>query len=231
MLAPSRILQHDLVGHHTGLAAAVDGFFQNLEELLEQEHLQAVQLARIDLAVQLQHQAIGFVLDRTQLLVECRHPVQIHMLQLIHHFHDHFRRLLQHRGAWRKVDVRKMRGGQCVAVGKFFNLLGNFVQGRAQRFDVFTLERGDIAIHQRLAELVGSRALTQARQLESIQCRLAVGLFHHCVQRFGAIQGCGSGIVQQCIELGTGAENSLQGEHGRPPDVRNVATIVRNYDG
>src|SRR5690606_16307838 len=40
--AASGVLQHDLVGHHAGLAATVDGLLEDLEELLEQEHLQRV---------------------------------------------------------------------------------------------------------------------------------------------------------------------------------------------
>src|SRR5699024_3109102 len=63
MRGASGVLQHDVVRHHAGLAATVDRFLEDLEELLEQEHLQRLQVAGVDLAVQLQHQPVGFVLD------------------------------------------------------------------------------------------------------------------------------------------------------------------------
>src|SRR5690606_38204498 len=64
--ARSGVLEHDFVGDHARLAAAVDRLFQDLEEFLEQEHLQRIEPARIDVAVQLQHQPVGLVLQRTQ---------------------------------------------------------------------------------------------------------------------------------------------------------------------
>src|SRR5688572_11609400 len=65
MAGASAVLEDDLVGDHAGLAATVDRLLQDLEELLEQEHLQVVELARVDVAVQLEHQAVGLHLDGT----------------------------------------------------------------------------------------------------------------------------------------------------------------------
>src|SRR5690606_12597424 len=119
---PSAVFQHDLVNHHTGLAATVDGLFQDLEEFLQQEHLQVVQATGIDVAVQLQHQAVGFVLQRTQLLVERGHAVQVHVAQVVDHFHHHPGRLLQHRRARREVDLVQVLHGQRVAIGELLDL-------------------------------------------------------------------------------------------------------------
>src|SRR5690606_25478132 len=93
--APLRVLQHDLVGHPPRLSAAVDGLLQDLEELLEQEHLQVVELARVDVAVQLEHQPVGLVLDRAQLVAEFLHLVQTHLGQRADHLHHDLGRLLQ----------------------------------------------------------------------------------------------------------------------------------------
>src|SRR5690606_5884551 len=50
----SGVLQDDFIRHHAGFPATVDGLLEDLEELLEQEHLQGVELARVDVPVQLE---------------------------------------------------------------------------------------------------------------------------------------------------------------------------------
>src|SRR5689334_18398569 len=46
MAVVSAVLQHDFISDHAGLAAAVDRLLEDLEELLEQEHLRRVEVAR-----------------------------------------------------------------------------------------------------------------------------------------------------------------------------------------
>src|SRR5690606_16580577 len=101
MARASAVLQHDFVGHHAGLAAAVDGLFEDLEEFLQQEHLARVELAGIDVAVELEHQPVGLVLDRAQLVVERLHRLELEVAQLLDHLHHHARGLLEHRRAGR----------------------------------------------------------------------------------------------------------------------------------
>src|SRR5690606_26042781 len=137
----SGVLQDDVIRHHTGLAATIDGFFENLEEFLEQEHLQRCQIARVDLPVQLQHQPVGFVLDGTKLVVELLHGLQLDLAQLLDHLHHHPGGLFQHRRARREVDVLQVLQGERVAVGELFHLLVDLVQGRAERLDVLALDR------------------------------------------------------------------------------------------
>src|SRR5690606_34244136 len=132
VVARSGALEHDFVGDHAGLAAAVDRRFQDFEELLEQEHLQRVEPARIDVAVQLEHQPVGLVLQRAQAVVEYLHRLELHGPQGLDHLHHHFGRLFEHRRTRREVDVLQVLGGQRIAVGELLDLLGDLVQRRAQ---------------------------------------------------------------------------------------------------
>src|SRR5690606_290739 len=52
------VLQRDFVGDHASLAAAVDRLLQDLEELLEQEHLLGIEVAGIDVPVELEDQPV-----------------------------------------------------------------------------------------------------------------------------------------------------------------------------
>src|SRR5690606_11723166 len=114
----SAVLQRDFVGNHAGLAAAVDRLLEDLEELLEQEHFGRVQFPRVDVAVQFEYQAIGFVLDHPQLVAEPLHRVQAQLGQLPHHFHHHGGGLFQHRRARGEVDPVQPVVRQRVAVGE-----------------------------------------------------------------------------------------------------------------
>src|SRR5690606_36548841 len=111
------VLQRDFVGDHAGLAAAVDRLLEDLEELLEQEHLLGVEVARIDVAVQLQDQTVGFVLDDPHLVVERLHRVHAQARQLADHLHHHAGGLFQHGRARREVHALQVVLGQHVAVG------------------------------------------------------------------------------------------------------------------
>src|SRR5690606_13713809 len=219
IVAASGVLEHDLVGHHAGLAAAVDGLLEDLEELLEQEHLQRVELAGVDVAVELEHQPVGFVLQRAQLVTEHLHRRQLHLRQQPDHLHHHLGGLLEHRGARGEVDVLQVLQRQRVAVGELLDLLGDLVQRRAQRLDVLALDRGDEAVHQLLADLGGHVALLQARELEGVQRRMAVGDLQHLVQRVGAVAGGDGRLLEQRVELVALAEDGLQREHGNPGDA------------
>src|SRR5690606_16106013 len=217
MAPASAVLQHDFECHHAGLAAAVDGLFEDLEELLEQEHLLGVEPAGIEVAIELQHQPVGFVLERAQFVVERLHRLELQVAQLLDHLHHHAGSLLQHRRARREVDVAQVLGGQRIAVGELLDLLGDLVQRRTQGLDVLALDGRDEAVHQRLADLVGGLALAQAGQLEGVQRGLAVGLAQHLVEGHGGIL-CGlRGLLQQRVELLALAEHGLQGKHGASP--------------
>ncbi|MOA08042.1 hypothetical protein D3C78_1277760 [compost metagenome] len=104
-------------------------------------------------------------------------------------------------------------GGQRIAIGELLDLLGNLVQGRAQRFDVFALDRGHEAVHQRLADLVRGRAFAQTGQLEGIQGGLAIGVAQHRMQCLGGIGSRDGSLIEQGVELFAGTENGLQREH------------------
>src|SRR5690606_39872977 len=94
--------QHDVVDDHPGLAAAVDRLLQDLEEVLDQQHLHAVVLARVEVAVELQDQPVGLVLQRAQLVVHALHRLELHVLELAHHLVHHAGGLLQHAGGGRR---------------------------------------------------------------------------------------------------------------------------------
>src|SRR5690625_4297312 len=208
--APSGVLQHDFIGDHAGLAAAVDRLFQDFEEFLEQEHLQRLVLARVDVAVDLEHQPVGLVLDRAQFVVEGLHRLKLHLRQQPHHLHHHPGGLLEHGRARGKVDVLQVLHRQRIAVGELLDLLGDPVQRRAQGLDVLALHRGDEAVHQLLADLVGGLAGAQAGQAERVQGRLAVGIAHQLVQRLGRVVGRLGSLFEQGVELHAAAKNGLQ---------------------
>jgi len=107
-----------------------------------------------------------------------------------------------------------LRNGQRIALGEFFHLLWNLVQRAAERLDVLALDRGDEAVHQRLADAVGGFALTPAGEFEGIQLRLALRVAQHLVQCLGTVVRRTGGIFQQGVELIALAEHRLQGEHG-----------------
>src|SRR3546814_8287464 len=76
----SAVLEHDLVGHHARLAAAVDGLFQDLEEFLEQEHLQVVELARVDVRSEEQKSELQSLM-RISYAFFCLKKKKIHILK------------------------------------------------------------------------------------------------------------------------------------------------------
>src|SRR5690606_39667931 len=119
----------------------------------------------------------------------------------------------QHRRARREVDVLQVLQRHRVAVGELLDLLGDLVQRRTERLDVLALDRGDEAVHQRLADLVGGLALELAGELERVKRGLAVGSPQHFVQGPGRVVGGHRGLLEQRVELVTLAEHGLQGKH------------------
>src|SRR5690606_17974886 len=109
------VLQRDFIGDHAGLAAAVDRLFEDLEELLEQEHLRGFHAPGIDVPVQLQDQAVGLVLEHAQLVAELLHRLQAQVRQLLHHSHRRRGGLLQHRRARGEVDPLQALASQGIA--------------------------------------------------------------------------------------------------------------------
>src|SRR5687768_3190618 len=211
--ATSAVLQGDLVGDDAGLAATVDRLLQDLEELLEQEHLAGIEAAGIDVAVQFQDQPVGLGLEHAQAVVERLHRFQPQVRQFLDHLDDHAGSLFQHRRARGEIDPFEAVSGQRIAVGEALDLLGDLVQRRPQRFDVLALDRGDEAVDQRLADLVGGDAFALPGELEGVQARGAIRRLEHFVQGLGAVV-CGfRGIVEQRVELLALAEDRLQGEH------------------
>src|SRR5688572_18131775 len=225
----SAVLQRDRIGDHAGFAATVDGFFQDLEEFLQQEHLARIQAAGIDLAVQFEDEAVGLGLEHAQAVVERLHRFQAQVLEFADHFHHHAGRLFEHRGARGEVDVLQPVARERVTVGEAFDLLRDLVQGRGERLDVFTLDRGNEAVDQRLADLVAGLALALARQLEGFQARGARRRTEHLVQRDRAVVRRDRRIVEQGVELLALSEDRLQGEHAGGLGVW-VAAKGRNYD-
>src|SRR4249919_3850805 len=215
----SAVLEDDLVRDDTRLAAAVDRLLQDLEKLLQQEHLRGIQAPGIDVAVQFQKQAVGFGFEHPQAIVELLHALQIHVAELVHHLDDHAGGLFQHLRPRGEVDAIQAVPRKRVAVGEALDLLGNLVQRRGQRLDVLALDRGDEAVDQRLADLVGGFALALAGELEGFQARRAFGRLQHGMEGDGAVVGRHCRVVEQAVELLALAEDRLQGEHAGGPLV------------
>src|SRR5690349_3094263 len=76
--ARSGVLEDDLVDDIAGIAATVDRLFQQFEQVFQQQDADRLVAAAIEIAVQLEQQAIGFVLDRLQAIVERAHRLEVH---------------------------------------------------------------------------------------------------------------------------------------------------------
>src|SRR5262249_52414067 len=90
---PSGILQHDGVDHVAGVAAAVDGFLDQLKQILAQNQARHVAGILEQVLVQTEDEAVGFALDRLHAVVERFHFFQLHAAaKLPDHLDDHRRR-------------------------------------------------------------------------------------------------------------------------------------------
>src|SRR5690606_33632692 len=86
----SGVLQDDVVDHVAGVAAAVDGLLEDLEQVLEDQVAHRILFLGVGVPVQLQGQPVGLGLDRLQLVVEAAGGVQVHALaQQGHHLLEH----------------------------------------------------------------------------------------------------------------------------------------------
>src|SRR4249919_1719454 len=210
----SGVLQYDLVHHVAGIAAAVDGFFQQFEQVLEDQVAHRIGFARIGFAIELEDQAVGFGFDRLHLVVEGLAGVDVHALaQQADHLFDHFAGALEHHGARGEIDFAEALGSEHVALGEFLDDLRNLVQGARQRIDVFAFKRGDEGVDQLLADLRGQGLFALACQLELLQRALRWWRGQQFDQRAGAFAGGGGAGFQQPVKLVALAENGLERKH------------------
>src|SRR6478735_6799148 len=219
----SGILQHDRVDDVAGVAAAVDGFFQDLEQILAQQEAHRIVLVAVHVAEQLEDQPVGLVLQRLQLVVELLHRLELHRAQLADHLLEHLAGLFQHACARDEIDVAEAVADQRIALGEFLDDLGNLVQRAGQGLDVLALQRGHEGVDQRLADFGSELLLALAREAELVQRldRHAAVLAEKLGQRRGAAPGRGSTGLEQSVKLVALAEDGLERKHAvGPPAIK-----------
>src|SRR3990167_188474 len=208
------VLQHDLVHHVAGIAAAVDGFFQKLEQVFQDQVAHRVGFECVSVAVQLEDQAVRLGLDRLHLVVQRLAGIGVHALaQQADHFLDDFGGALEHVRARDEVHVAQPLGRQRVALGELLDDLRDLVQGARQGIDVLALKRGHERIHQLMADLRGQVLLALAGQLELLERPLRRGSGQQLHQGPGAFPRRGSACLEQPVELVALAEDGLERKH------------------
>src|SRR5262249_12062497 len=78
LTAASGVLQHDGVDDVAGVAAAVDRFFEQLEQVLAQKQLRKIAGVLEQVFVQRKDQAVSFAFDRLHAVVERLHFLELH---------------------------------------------------------------------------------------------------------------------------------------------------------
>ena len=101
--------QDDLENHVAGIAAAVDDLFEQFEQVAEDDHLQGVVLATVQLLHQREHELVGLAFVVMQAIVGGLHDIQARFAELPHHLVEGLGRLLQQLGLLAKefrLEVR-----------------------------------------------------------------------------------------------------------------------------
>src|SRR5690606_492036 len=216
VLMGSGVLEDDVVDHVAGIAAAVDGLLEDLEQVLEDQVAHRVLFLGVGVPVQLQDQPVGLGLDGLQLVVELAGGVQVHALaQQRNHLLQHHAGALEHGGAGDEVHVGGPGRGKGVALGELLDHLRDLVQGVGQRLDVLALQRGHEGVDQLLVDLGEQVLLPLPGLLEALQGTLGRRRAQELAEGAGALAGSGGAVLEQSVELVALSEDGLQGKHGR----------------
>src|SRR2546421_1053342 len=148
----SGVLQDHLQNDVAGVAAAVDDFFQELVEVPQENDLLRVILAVVKIVEQFQLQLVRIAFDGLQSRVHLAGARDVGAFpQFLYHREDGFRGLIEQVQMFLETASVQVSGKNQDPLADFLDRLGNFVERRGERLDVFAFERRD----ERLTKLLG----------------------------------------------------------------------------
>ena len=146
------MLEDHLQDDVSGVAAAVDDFFQKLVEIAQENDLLRVVIAVVEIVEQLELEFVGVAFDGLQARVHLTGAGDVGAFaQFFHHREHRFGGLVEQLEMLLETAAVQIGRENQDALADFLDRLGNFVERRGQRLDVLAFQRSD----ERLAELFG----------------------------------------------------------------------------